>query len=80
MLSGHSTIYGETAIPIASIQELNLDNFEREGFNRPFNEWVIHPAKETRVRRKFAFVSLALIGGTDETRKAVPTIVASQCL
>lgn len=46
MLSGHSTIYGETAIPIASIQELNLDNFEREGFKRPFTEWVVHPAKE----------------------------------
>ena len=45
-LVGRSSIYGEMAIPIESIQDLNIGNFEKEKFKSLFEEWVVHPARE----------------------------------
>jgi len=45
-LIGRSAIYGELAIPIASIQGLNIGAFEQEMLKSLFQAWVIRPAKE----------------------------------
>jgi len=45
-LLGHSPIYGEMAIPIGSIQHLTFGEFEKEGFDPLFEEWVVQPSKE----------------------------------
>ncbi len=45
-LLGHSAIYGEIAVPIASIQELTLGGFEQAPFHSLFRDWVVHPAPE----------------------------------
>jgi hypothetical protein len=45
-LRGRSSIYGELAIPIESIRNLNFGEFEKEKFQYMFKEWVVRPAKE----------------------------------
>jgi hypothetical protein len=45
-LIGRSAIYGEVAIPIESIQGLNIGECEQEMLKSLFEAWVIRPAKE----------------------------------
>ena len=45
-LFGKSNIYGEVAIPVASIQEINLGGFESDVFESKYDEWIIRSAKE----------------------------------
>jgi len=47
-LIGRSAIYGEMALPVTGIQELNLGGFGRESFHSLFREWVVRPAPEPR--------------------------------
>mgnify|MGYP001157263666 CR=1 FL=1 len=48
-LFGESKIYGELAIPITSIQKINLGGFESDVFETKFGEWIIRSAKESDV-------------------------------
>jgi hypothetical protein len=45
-LVGRSAIYGEMAVPVQSIQELNLGGSGQEPFHPLFKEWVVHPAQK----------------------------------
>ena len=48
-LFGKSNIYGEVAIPVASIQKINLGGFESDVFESKYDEWIIRSAKEINV-------------------------------
>ena len=45
-LHGRSTIYGGVSIPIVNIVELQIGDFEHDGFTSLFSDWVVRPAKE----------------------------------
>ena len=45
-LIGRSTIYGEVSIPIVNIVELQIGDFEDNGFTSLFSDWVVRPGKE----------------------------------
>ncbi|MBC8357204.1 MAG: hypothetical protein H8E66_34975, partial [Planctomycetes bacterium] len=45
-LIGRSTIYGEVSIPIVNIVELQIGDFEDNGFTLLFSDWVVRPGKE----------------------------------
>ena len=45
-LFGKSNIYGEVAVPVASIQKINLGGFESDVFESKYDEWIIRSAKE----------------------------------
>ena len=45
-LSGRSSIYGEMEIPVESIRDLNMGDFEKEKFKSLFENWVVRPARE----------------------------------
>lgn len=44
-LRGRSSIFGEMSLPIESITDLNLGDFEKENLKNIFEEWVARPAK-----------------------------------
>lgn len=48
-LYGKSNLYGEVAIPVASIQKLTLGGFGSDAFESKYDEWVIRSAKEFNV-------------------------------
>ena len=45
-LIGHSSLYGDMAIPTQSIQYLHMGGLERKTLASPFEEWVVRPAQE----------------------------------
>lgn len=45
-LIGRSTIYGEVSIPIVNIVELQIGDFEDNGFTSLFSDWVVRSGKE----------------------------------
>jgi len=48
-LFGKSNIYGEVAIPVVSIQKINLGGFEGDVFESKYDEWIIRSVKEFNV-------------------------------
>ena len=51
-LFGKSNIYGEVAIPVASIQKINLGGFESDVFESKYDEWIIRSAEELKAEGK----------------------------
>ena len=51
-LIGKSNIYGEVAIPVASIQKINLGGFESDVFESKYDEWIIRSAEELKAEWK----------------------------
>ena len=51
-LFGKSNIYGEVAIPVASIQKINLGGFESDVIESKYDEWIIRSAKELKAEEK----------------------------
>jgi hypothetical protein len=68
-LIGRSAIYGDMAIPGASIQELHLGDFEEEHFKSLFAAWVSQPAQEPA----FGKASAPLYDAQSAEELAVPS-------
>ena len=51
-LFGESNIYGEVAIPVASIQKINLGGFESDFFESNYDEWIIRSTEELNAEVK----------------------------
>lgn len=45
-LIGHSSLYGDVAVPTDSIQYLYMGDLERKTLFSPFEEWVVRSAQE----------------------------------
>jgi hypothetical protein len=45
-LWGRSPIYGAMSVPLESIRDLSIGDFEKEKFESLFGEWVVRPGKE----------------------------------
>ena len=45
-LIGHSTLYGDMAIPVDSIRHLHIGDFDQAQRKSLFNDWVVRPARE----------------------------------
>ena len=44
-LIGHSSLYGDVAIPTDSIQYLYMGDLERKTLSSPFEQWGVFPAR-----------------------------------